>query len=92
VIADSGIGGPAYNAHMTSITTDTITHRPTERSLRKAIVGFVAGFALATSAAVGVNLATSDGPSSSLKVTPASASVPFATSPDAACRISRGPC
>jgi hypothetical protein len=92
VTADSGIGGSSYNALMTSITTETTTHRPSERSFRRPILGFVAGLALATSAAVGVNFATSDGPSSSSKVTPASASVPSAASPDAQCRTHRGPC
>jgi hypothetical protein len=92
VTADSGIGASSYNAHMTSITTETITHRPSPRSTRRPILGFVAGLALASSVAVGVNLADSNGPSSSSKVSPPSVSVPFHPLSDAQCRVNQGPC
>ena len=53
---------PAYNRGMTSITTDTITDQPSTKSPRRMLASFVAGLALASAVAFGVNVAADDNP------------------------------
>ena len=50
----------SYNGCMTTITTQDISPQPARRLTRPSIVGFVAGLALASAAAVGVNVAAGD--------------------------------
>jgi hypothetical protein len=75
---------------MTSITTETTSQRPALRSAHKSILGFLAGFLLAGTLAVGINV-TSDG-SSAAKTTPAVAAVHGQPSGDSGCLIVKGRC
>jgi hypothetical protein len=72
---------------MTAITTESIPQRSTYRPARRSVLSFIAGVALASTVALGVNVAT-DG-SSAAKPTPL---VVTHASIDPGCAVMRGPC
>lgn len=95
VAADARTDATSYNAVMTSITSESITtesivRRPSLRSARQSILGFVAGLALASTVAVGINVTSNDQTSSKAGTPAVSAGAQPST--DTGCRSHHGPC